>query len=167
MEELPETRIVVGPELSADQLFDFYQRNDICEVGYGKETATRILHHPHVMVGAFAGQHLVALARATFDGLGADIVELSVDLRWQGSTRHETGALVESDPYGLGAAVAGRLLEELERLGVSFISACVVEGVEEEFYKSIGLVENVGHRVYCRDRRPYVVRDNGGEHESG
>ena len=29
------------PEITEDQLWDFYVRNDICEVGYGKETAVK------------------------------------------------------------------------------------------------------------------------------
>jgi len=33
----PETTVVVAPELTPDQLFDFYERNNICEVGHGKE----------------------------------------------------------------------------------------------------------------------------------
>lgn len=154
MEPLPQTRVVVQPNLSPDQLFDFYCRNGICDVASGKAMASRILSHPHVIVGAFSGDELVALARATFDGLGAAIMEISLDLRWQGPTQHENGSLVEQDPHGLGAAVARRLLDELEHLGADFIAAYVVQGTEETFYHSIGLKKNAGHVVYTRHRRP-------------
>jgi hypothetical protein len=87
-------------------------------------------------------------------------MEISVDLRWQGVTPHANGSLVERDPHGLGGAVARRLLQELERIGATFVTGYIVQGVEEEFYKDIGLVENVGHLVYCRDRRPYVVHED-------
>ena len=82
--DLPEARVVVSPELTADELFRFYERNNICEVGFGKEVAARILDHPHVIVAAFAGDELIGLARATFDGLSAAVMELSLDVRWQG-----------------------------------------------------------------------------------
>ena len=114
---LPDS-IEVNPQLTADQLFDFYQRNDICEVGFGKEIAARILRHPHLMVGAFHQGELVGLARATFDGLSAHVMEFSIDLRWQGKTRHNNGSLVEADPRGLGRALGERLLYELFQRGV-------------------------------------------------
>lgn len=31
--------IQVNPPLTADDLFAFYERNDICEIGFGKETS--------------------------------------------------------------------------------------------------------------------------------
>lgn len=39
------SRIVIKyqPEIEEDQLWDFYVRNDICEVGHGKETAVKPL----------------------------------------------------------------------------------------------------------------------------
>ena len=40
--------IRVNPTITADELFDFYEQNDICEVGFGKEVAARILKHPHL-----------------------------------------------------------------------------------------------------------------------
>ena len=36
-----ETAIIVDPSLTADQLFDFYERNNICEVGFGKQVTAR------------------------------------------------------------------------------------------------------------------------------
>jgi hypothetical protein len=46
---------VIGPSLTADALFAFDERNNICEVGFGKATVARILDQAHVIVGAFAG----------------------------------------------------------------------------------------------------------------
>lgn len=155
MEHLPETRIVVDPTMTPDQLFDFYVRNNICEVGYGKQTATRILDHPHVIVAAFAGQELVGLARATFDGLCAAVMEFSLDLRWQGSTPHANGSLVEADPHGLGAELGRGLLDELDRRGSTFVTAYIVQGSEDAFYSSVGFIENSVHVVYYIDQRPY------------
>ena len=48
-------RIEINPDVSAHELWDFYVRNDICEVGYGKDMATRVLDHPQVIVAAFRG----------------------------------------------------------------------------------------------------------------
>lgn len=152
----PETTIVVGPSLTADQLFDFYERNGICEAGFGRDVAARILEHPHVVVGAFASDELVGLARATFDGLSAAIMEFALDLRWQ--TCGGNGSLMEGDAFGLGARLGRALLAELERLGSTFVSAYVARGVEEAFYEALGFEENSGHAVYVVDRRPYVRR---------
>ena len=150
---LSETSIVVSPSLTADQLFDFYQRNNICEVGLGKEIAARILDHPHVVVGAFAGDELVGLARATFDGLSAAIMEFSLDLRWQRAGAN--GSLMEGDAFGLGARLGRVLLGELKQLGSRFISGYIVQGLEQAFYESLGFKENGGHLVYYIDERPY------------
>ena len=49
-----------------------------------------------------------------------------------------------------------RLLNELEAMGASFITCYIVADCEERFYQSLGLRENEGHLVYCRDKRPYV-----------
>lgn len=108
------------------------------------------------MVAALDGDELVALARATFDGLSAHVMELSVDLRWQGETLHRNGSLVESDPKGLGLALAQRLLDELDARGCTFVSAYIVSGCEDPFYDSLGFCENEGHSVVCLDRRPYA-----------
>jgi hypothetical protein len=95
--------IQVNPALTADQLFIFYQRNNICEVGFGKEMAAQILKHPHLIVAAFAGDEMIGIARATFDGLSAHIMEFSIDLRYQGdSPRYTNGSLIEADREGVG-----------------------------------------------------------------
>jgi hypothetical protein len=148
--------IQVNPQLTADQLFDFYQRNDICEVGFGKHVAARILDHPHLIVAAFDRGELVGLARATFDGLSAHVMEFSLDLRWQGQTRYKNGSLLEADPHGLGRALGERLLQELDQKGCTFVTAYLVEGCEEPFYGSIGFRENAGHRAFYIDKRPYA-----------
>jgi hypothetical protein len=157
MDGASSTTIEVNPQLTADQLFRFYHRNDICEVGFGRDVAARILHHPHLIVAAFDDGELVGLARATFDGLSAHVMEFSLDLRWQGQTRHNNGSLVEADPQGLGRALGGRLLQELARRGCTFLSAYVVDGCEESFYETLGFRRNVGHSMFCIDQRPYTA----------
>ena len=90
--------IRVNPLLTADDLFAFYERNDICEIGFGKDTAARVLQHPHLIVAAYAGGELVGLARATFDGLSAHVMEFSLDLRLQGGDpKYANGSLIEAD----------------------------------------------------------------------
>ena len=159
---LPDVRIAVSPELTADELFTFYERNNICEVELGKDVATRILDHPHVMVAAFSGAELVGLARAVFDGLSAAIMEFSIDVRWQGREEDANGSLVEGDPLGVGARLGQALLGELERLGSTFVSAYILERAEEPFYTSIGFMPNEHHLVYIVDERPYVQRGGRG-----
>jgi hypothetical protein len=156
MSVTPPVIIRVDPQLTADQLFDFYRRNDICELNFGKEVAARILKHPHLIIAGFAGDELVALARATFDGLAAHVMEFSLDLRWQGQTRHGNGSLIEADPQGLGCALGQRLLSELEQRGCTFITGYIVDGSEEPFYESLGFRHNVGHSVFYIDKRPYA-----------
>jgi len=65
--------IRVNPALTADDLFAFYERNNVCEAGFGKEKAAKILRHPHLIVAAHMGRELVGLARATFDGFSGQI----------------------------------------------------------------------------------------------
>lgn len=149
-----DATVVVAPQLTANQLFDFYERNNVCETGFGKEGASRILHHPHVIVAAFAERELVGLARATFDGLSAAIMEFSLDLRWQRTGTNSS--LMQGDPFGLGQRLGRALLAELDRLGSTFITAYIVSGVEESFYESLGFKANRGHLAYYIDQRPYV-----------
>jgi len=149
--------IEVNPKISADQLWDFYVRNDICEVGYGKETAAKPLNHSSIIIGAFQGERLVGIARAMFDGLSGVIMEFCLELELQGKgLKYENGSLIEKDAFGIGKKMGDILINELRRMGATFISAYIVEDCEEEFYQSIGLKENKGHRVYYIDERPYV-----------
>ena len=150
--------IRVNPTITADELFDFYERNNICEVGFGKEVAARILEHPHLIVAAYTGTELIGLARATFDGLSAHIMEFSVDVRYQGGDlKYNNGSLIESDNSRLGVVLGERLCLELEKMGATFITGYIVENCEESFYRSLGFRENEGHLVYYIDTRPYVV----------
>src|SRR5215475_1541248 len=149
--------IRVNPTLTADELFAFYERNNICEVGFGKEKAARVLQHPHLIVAAYEGGELVGLARAMFDGLSAHVMEFSLDLRRQGGDpSYANGSLIESDNNGVGRRLGERLLNELEAMGASFITCYIVANCEEQFYQSLGFRENEGHLVYCIDKRPYV-----------
>lgn len=149
--------ISINPPITPAQLFAFYQRNQICEVGFGPEVAARVLEHSALCVAAFRGEQLVGLARATFDGLSAQVMELSLDLELQGPAgQHANGSLMEHDRSGVGRELGGRLIEELRRMGATFISMSIVAGCEEPFYESLGFCENTGHKDYILDERPYV-----------
>lgn len=149
--------IRINPALTADQLFTFYRRNDICEVGFGEETAAKILKHPHLIVAAFADDEMIGIARATFDGLSAHIMEFSIDLRYQGgSPRYINGSLIEADSKGVGRQLGERLLSELTAMGATFITCYIVANCEETFYKALGFRENEGHLIYYIDNRPYA-----------
>ena len=54
--------VAVNPSILPDQLWDFYSRNDICETGFGRETATRVLDYPQEVIAAFAVNDLVGSA---------------------------------------------------------------------------------------------------------
>ncbi len=150
--------IRVNPTITPDELYNFYERNDICEVGFGKEVAARILEFPHLIVAAYAETELVGLARATFDGLSAHIMEFSVDICYQGDNlKYNNGSLMESDNSGVGNLLGEYLLRELEQMGITFITGYIVANCEESFYRSIGFDENEGHLVYYIDKRPYVT----------
>jgi len=153
----PGVVIQVNPVIAPNDLFAFYKRNNICEAGFGEETAAKILRHPHLIVAAYACGELVGLARAAFDGLSAHVMEFSLDLRLQGGDlKYANGSLIEADNGGVGRRLGERLLNELEAMGASFITCCIVADCEEWFYQSLGLHENEGHLVYCRDKRPYA-----------
>ena len=148
-------RIETNPEVSADQLWGFYVRNDICEVGYGKSVATRVLDHPQVIVAAFRGSQLVGIARACFDGLCATIMEVSLDVALQGDTPHRNGSLMEADPQGIGHRMVETLLAHLRSLGNTFTDVSAAS-CEEPFYQLSGFTENTGQKVLYIDERPYV-----------
>ena len=144
-------RMRSGPDATEDQLWDFYVRNGICEVGYGKATAVIPLKYNPYMVCALYQDKLVGIIRATFDGLSADIKEFCLECELQGETlKYNNGSLIEKDPYGL------LLLDELRKLGNTLTCAYIVEKLEEEVYQSIGFEHNSGHLVYYKDERPYV-----------
>lgn len=152
-----EVVIKYMPQITENQLWDFYVRNDICEVGYGKETATIPLKYNPYIVGAFYQDKLVGIIRATFDGLSADIKEFCLECELQGvNLKYNNGSLIETDTYGIAQKMGILLIDELRKLGNTFIVGYIVEGIEEEVYNSIGLEYNTGHLVYYRDERPYV-----------
>ncbi|MDF2544238.1 MAG: hypothetical protein K0S47_3956 [Herbinix sp.] len=145
------------PKITDDQLWDFYVRNDICEVGHGKETAVKPLKFNPYIVGAFYDDKLVGLIRAMFDGVSADIMEFCLELELQGENLiYENGSLIEKDKFGIARQMGLLLIEELRKIGNTFVTAYLVEGVEEELYQSIGLKQNNGHLVFIKDERPYV-----------
>ncbi len=153
----PEVRI--NPTITADQLFDFYQRNDICGAGFGKDRAAVVLEHNSLIIAAFDGEQLVGIARAMFDGLSAAIMEFSVDLVLQGTGgTNGNGSLIEADASGVGKEMGQVLIDELRQMGATFISTYIVADCEERFYESIGFQENRGHLIYHIDERPYVRR---------
>lgn len=150
--------ILVNPQITPDQLWDFYVRNDICEIGFGKEIAVKPLKHSSLIIGAFQGDKLVGIARAMFDGLSAAIMEFCLELELQGTgLAYDNGSLIEKDTFGIGKKIGEMLIEELGKMGATFISLYIVGNCEENFYNSIGFVENTGHLVYYIDKRPYVT----------
>lgn len=145
------------PKITEDQLWDFYVRNDICEVGYGKETAVIPLKYNPYIVGAFHEDKLVGIIRATFDGLTADIKEFCLECELQGGNlKYNNGSLIEKDAYGIAQRMGVLLIDELRKLGNTFVAGYIVEGLEEDVYHTIGLKHNKGHLVYYKDERPYV-----------
>ena len=151
-------RILVNPKITPDQLFSFYRRNDICEKGFGKEVASKVLDHSSLIIGAFERNKLIGIARAMFDGLTADIMEFCIERKYQGDNlKYGNGSLIEKDSVGLGKKIGKALLDELIKLGATFIVAYIVENCEESFYQSIGFTHNTSHLAYYIDRRPYVI----------
>ncbi len=157
MKNINDIKISVNPNITDEQLFSFYQRNHICEEGYGRETACKPLHNSSLIIGAFEGDKLVGIARAMFDGLAAVIMEFCVELEYQGENlEYENGSLIGKDESGLGEKIGKALLNELFRMGADFISYYIVEDYEEGFYESLGFEHNTGHLVYYIDKRPYL-----------
>lgn len=92
MIEVNKVKIEYMPKITDDQLWDFYVRNDICEVGHGKDDAVKPLRFNPYIVGAFFEDKLVGIVRAMFDGLSADIMEYCLELELQGENlRYDNG----------------------------------------------------------------------------
>ena len=142
--------------ITPGELFEFYKRNDICETGYGRELSEIVLQHPGVWVAAYIGDELIGFVRALHDGLHGDIVEFSLDLRYQDRNENEIGCFIDSDPYGIASDMGKALLRELRSRGCYFFSVIVHGQYQPEFYESIGFRENEGHKEYIIDARPYV-----------
>lgn len=69
-----------------------------------------------------------------FDGLSADIMEFSLELKYQGDNlRYSCGSLIERDASGLAKRMGKTLVDELIKMGATFITACIVENCEEPF----------------------------------
>ena len=153
--------IKINPAISREQLYTFYQRNNICEEGYDIETATCVLDHSSLIVGALEGDQLVGFARALFDGREAAVMEFCIATEFQGENlKKSNGSLIEKDDSGLGKRLGKVFLDELVRMGANFITVYLVENLEEPFYESIGFEHNIGHKVHYLERRPYVVGPN-------
>jgi hypothetical protein len=102
---------------------------------------------------------MVGFARGSCDGNSGGIDELCVDPALQGSPlRYSNASVIEKDDFGVGRALVVRLIQELRKQGAQFFSNCIVAGVEERFYRSLGFRENRGHKVYIIDARDYVPR---------
>jgi len=158
IENTEKIKILVNPTVTPKQLFSFYERNDICEKNFGIEVASRVLDHSSLIVGAFCGDELVGIARAMFDGCSAEIMEFSLDLRYQGEDlKFNNGSLIEKDSFGIGKKMGNILIRELLSMGATFISRYILGGYEEEFYQSIGFNNNKGMLAYVIDKRPYVI----------
>lgn len=143
--------------LKEGELYGFYERNNICEKGYGKDLSEAPLKHEGVWVTAYSGDQLIGFARALHDGHTGEIMEISLDLRYQSENKFENGCFVESDPDGIAKDMAAALLTELRRRGCYFFSTVIYgQAAETEFYKSLGFYDNSDHRNYIIDARPYV-----------
>ena len=148
------------PDITDDQLWDFYVRNDICEVGHGKEIAVKPLKFNPYIVGAFYENRLVGIIRALFDGISASIMEFCLELELQGDNlKYENGSLIEKDKYSIAKKMGNLLICELEKLGNTFTTAYIVDNLEEDVYHSIGLELNKNHSVFIKDKRPYVKNE--------
>ena len=152
----PEIRI--DPAITPEQLYAFYQRNQICEAGYSQDRAAVVLRHRGLIVAAFDGDALIGIVRVLTDGLAAAIMEFSVDLQLQGSTVHHNRSLIEADQAGLAGRLGQVMLAELAARQIDFITYDVVEGREEAFFQTLGFQRNAGMVNYIIDRRPYVSR---------
>ena len=152
--------IKVNPDITPDELYEFYIENDICEKGYGREIATKPLKHNSIIVAAYDGQRMIGIADAMFNGIEAVIMEFCLAVDYQGDGLElDNGSMMEKDNKSVGRRMGEKLVEELHGMGAYFISAIVYEDLEKEFYESIGFGRNDGHVSYIIDTRPYVDKD--------
>ena len=153
----PKPELRIGQPLERGELFRFYERNNICEAEYGQERAEVVLQHEGVWVAAYDQGELIGFARALFDGLHGEIMEVCLDLRYQEENKFENGCFVESDPHGIAQAMAVALLKELRARGCCFFQIYEYEDSNAAaFLESLGFYENADHRPYIIDARPYV-----------
>ena len=157
MPKINRIEIFVNPEITPDQLWDFYVRNHICEEGYGKDLACRPLRHSSLIVGAFEDDKLIGISRAMFDGLSASIMEFSLDLEYQGNKiAYRNGSLIGNDIEGIGLKMGKILLDELDKMGAFFISYSVLRNYEELFFQLLGFESHGDAISYVIDKRPYL-----------
>ena len=150
-----DVKILLNPEISEDQLWDFYARNDMYEAQcYDKKTAAILLKKSDIIIGAFYEIELVGIIRAIHDGLDAKICEFSLELELQGPNRCQNGALIESDQYGIAKKMGLMMIEELQKAGIYFIGYGVEDGIDNWLAESIGLTKSDGHVEYILDNRP-------------
>ncbi|HEY95303.1 MAG TPA: hypothetical protein G4O15_10265 [Dehalococcoidia bacterium] len=154
--DISNLRIEINPVITDEELFSFYQRNHICEEGYGR-IEYPYLRKSSLIVGAFESEKLVGIARAMFDGMTGVIMEFCLELEYQGTNlAYENGSLIGKDDYGLGKRIGDILINELFQMGADFIDApSIVENYEETFYESIGFEKKNNHLAYYIDKRPY------------
>ena len=147
-------KTLINPAITPKQLFSFYERNDVCEKNFGVEVASRVQYHSSVIVAAFCSDELIGITRAMFDGCSADIMEFSLDLRYQGeSLKHNNGSLIEKDSLGIGQKMGELLIKELLDMGATFINYYILVGCEEEFFELLGFRNNKGLLPYYIDKR--------------
>ena len=153
-ENTEKIKILMNPAITPKQLFSFYERNDVYEKNFGVEVASRVLYHSSVIVAAFCRDELIGITRAMFDGCSADIMEFSLDLRYQGkSLKYNNGSLIEKDSLGIGQKMGELLIKELLDLGATFINYYILEDCEEEFFELLGFRNNKRHLPYYMDKR--------------
>jgi len=155
--DVNKVEIKFMPKITDDQLWDFYVRNDICEVGYGKDDAVKPLKfNPYYAVALYEGK-LVGIVRGLFDGLSLFIAEACLECELQGQNlKHNNGSVIEKDYHGIFNKMCVFFLDEMRKMGNTFTTHYVIEGAEEKLWQSIGLTLNEGHLAYYKDERPYV-----------
>jgi len=150
-----DVKILVNPEISVDQLWSFYARNGLYEAQcYDKQTAATSLKNSELVIGAFIGNELVGLLTVLHDGLDAKISIFYLALDLQVDNRYECGGVIENDPYDVARKMGLMMVDELNKIGIYFISYTAVSGKEDKLMESIGFTENKGHIEYIIDSRP-------------
>ena len=121
------------PAITDDQLWDFYVRNDICEVGYGREDAVKPMKkefNPYYAAALYEGK-LVGIVRGLFDGLSLFIAEACLECELQGENlKWNNGSVLEKDDHGIFKKMCVFFLDEMRKQGNTFTTNYVIEGNE-------------------------------------
>jgi len=150
----------INPTISADELYDFYSNNSICEEGYGKEIATRVISFTSLIVGAYHNENLIGITRSMFDGVTAELVEFCLAIDYQGKNlEYDNGSIIEKDEYGIAAELGKNTVRELIDMGAYFVSGIAFEEVEKDIFINVGFKRNDGHINYTIDQRPYIPKE--------